>query len=70
MEVNALCLYFDRKIKDLLRLTKGFIVVENFYEYARCKEKLLKEYKVWKESDCVRVVKFSFLVRSVWTDRN
>lgn len=70
MEVNTLCLYFDRKIKDLLRLTKGFIVVENFYEYARCKEKLLKEYKVWKESDCVRVVKFSFLVRSVWTDRN
>lgn len=46
MEVNTLCLYFDRKIKDLLRLTKGFIVVENFYEYARCKEKLLKEYKV------------------------
>lgn len=39
----------DRKIKDLLRLMKGFIVVENFYEYARCKEKLLKEYKELKE---------------------
>lgn len=35
-----------RKIRDLLRLMKGFIVVENFYEHVCCKGKLLKDYKV------------------------
>lgn len=36
---------------------KGFIVVENFYEHVCCKEKLLKDYKVWKKSDCIRIIK-------------
>lgn len=47
--VNTLLFIFRcsaRKIRDLLRLMKGFIVVENFYEHVCCKEKLLKDYKV------------------------